>query len=209
MTDLRLPRKDKEGKAYISYSQMNKFQTDIDGFVETYIEGKPWEGNAYTDFGSKVGGSLEYNDFSKFAPREQRVLKKVERLDVFEREIKLKYNGFYVKGFIDTMTYDFKRIVDYKTGGKKKEFQYQEEDYKQLHLYALALKQETGVLPEVAQVIFMRREGNAFKGEKLSVAAEDPLTLDVDISIDRLLEVHQYTEHVAHEMEAFCRQFKF
>ena len=209
MKPLRLPRKDEDGNPYISYSQMNKFLTDIDGFVETYINGKPWKGNAYTDFGTKVGEALENNDFSGFADREKRIITQVPRLDIFEREIKLKFKGFYVKGFIDTAAYDFRTIADYKTGGKKKEFQYQEPKYTQLALYALAIRQETGVMPEQAKVIFMRRDGNAFRGEKLSLAAEKPLLLDVDISTERLLEVHQQTEQVAHEMESFCQQFKF
>jgi hypothetical protein len=209
MKQLRLPRKDKDGNVYISYSQMNKFITDIDGFVETYIEGKPWEGNAYTDFGTKVGEALEHNDFKGFAEREKRILTQVPRLDIFEREIKLKFNGFYVKGFIDTAAYDFRTIADYKTGGKRKEFQYQEDKYSQLALYALGVKQETGIMPEQAKVIFMRRDGNAFKGEKLTLAAEKPLLLDVDISTQRLINVYDETEAVAHEMERFCKQFKF
>ena len=209
MKDLRLPRKDKEGNVYISYSQMNKFLTDIDGFVESYIENKPWEGNAYTDFGTKVGEALEHNNFDGFAAREKRILTQVPRLDIFEREIKLKFKGFYVKGFIDTAAYDFRTIADYKTGGKRKEFQYQEAKYSQLALYALGIRQETGITPEQAKVIFMRRDGNAFKGEKLSLASEKHLELDVDISTERLLAVHEETEAIAHEMERFCQQFNF
>ena len=204
---MRLPRKDEEGYPYLSYSQIKKFLTDIDGFVETYIEGIPFEGNEYTDFGTKVGEALEHNNFDAFADREQRVLQKVPRLDVFEREIRLHFPGFYVKGFIDTMSYNFKHIIDYKTGGKKKEFQYKERDYTQLQLYALGIRQEKGFSPDVAQVIFMRREGNAFKGENLTLGSEDPITIDVDISIDRLLEVYDETLIIAQEIEKFCKQF--
>ena len=205
---LRLPRKDKEGHPYLSYSQMNKFLTDIDGFVETYIEGKPWEGNAYTDFGSKVGEALEVGDFSKFSEREQRVLKGVPRGEIFEREVRLNYNGFYVKGFVDTASHDLKRITDYKTGGKKKEFQYQQPKYTQLALYALSIRQEKGFVPEKADVIFLRRDGNAFKGETLTLASEPCQTLDVDISLPRLLDVYDETLEIAYQMEEFCRQFK-
>ena len=47
-----------------------------------------------------------------------------KRLDLFERKTILNYDGFYVLGFIDTLKDDFSELIDYKTGGKNKEHQY-------------------------------------------------------------------------------------
>ena len=59
-----LPRVDKEGKCYISYSQHSKWKRDKKDYIKSYFFGERFEGNAYTDFGSKVGEALENNDFS-------------------------------------------------------------------------------------------------------------------------------------------------
>ena len=93
---MNLPRKDKDGISRLSYSQISLFKRSKKEYYESYIEGKPFEGNEYTDFGSKVGEALEHNDFKAFKKDEQETLKKVKRLDEFERMVKLNYDGFYI-----------------------------------------------------------------------------------------------------------------
>lgn len=202
---MNLPSKDKNGNSYLSYSQLSLFKRDKAEYFENYIIGKKFEGNEYTDFGSKVGEALERNDYSNFSLNEQDILKKVNRLDEFERRTTLKYDGFYVVGYLDTNSCDFKEIKDYKTGGVKKELQYMSDDYIQLHLYALSLRQETGVTPTKATVEFIRRCGNAFRGEKLMVANEDPLIIDINIDIERLKSVYWETLRTAKEIEKFYK----
>lgn len=200
---MNLPKKDKNGSSYLSYSQISLFKRDKKEYYENYILGKTFEGNAYTDFGSKVGESLENNTFNNFTNKEVEVLKKVKRLDLFERKTILNFDGFYVLGYIDTVSKDLDYLIDYKTGGKNKEFQYLENDYTQLCYYALSLRQETGITPNKAQVNFIRREGNAFRGEKLKVAYEEPLLLNIDISLPRLTQVYYDTIEIAKEIEKF------
>lgn len=203
---MNLPRKDKEGKSYLSYSQISLFQKDREEYKKQYILNEPFTGNEYTDFGSKVGKALELNDFSQgFTQSEQGTLKRVPRLDQFEKEIKVNYgdHGFYVVGYIDTCTNEYDRIMDYKTGGKNKELQYSLPDYTQLCYYALGLRQQYGVTPASAQVCFIRRGGNAFKGEELFVVAEKPILIEVDITIDRLKKVYWNTIKIAKEIEQF------
>jgi hypothetical protein len=106
-------------------------------------------------------------------------------------------------GYIDTVSKDLSKIIDYKTGGKKKEFTYIKEDYTQLCYYALALKQEYGVLPEVAQVHFIRRSGNLYRGQNLVVAQESPIIIDIDITEERLKKVYWDTIEIAKEIEQF------
>ena len=204
---MNLPRKDKDGISRLSYSQISLFKRSKSEYYESYIEGKPFEGNEYTDFGSKVGEALEHNDFSSFKKDEQETLKKVKRLDEFEREVRLNYEGFYVLGFIDSNKSDFTEIIDYKTGGLKKEFQYSKPDYNQLCLYALSLRQETGITPVEASVEFIRRKGNAFRGQALTVG-DEVISIPVDISLERLKHVYWDTLNVAKQIEKFYLENK-
>jgi len=204
---MNLPRKDKDGISRLSYSQIGLFKRSKKEYYENYILGKKFEGNEYTDFGSKVGEALEHNDFSKFKPNEQETLKKVKRLDEFEREVRLNYEGFYVLGFIDSNKSNLTEIIDYKTGGVKKEFQYAEQDYTQLCLYALSLRQETGITPSLASVEFIRRKGNAFRGQALTVG-DEVISIPVDISLERLKTVYWDTLNAAKQIEKFYLENK-
>ena len=200
-----LPKKDKQGKSYLSYSQISLFRIDKQEYKEVYINNKPFKGNEYTDFGSKVGSALEYNDFSEFTGTEATILKLCTRLDLFERKTVLNYDkdNFYIKGFIDTINNDLTHIIDYKTGGKQKEFKYSEDNYIQIQLYALSIMQETGVKPSKGTVEFIRRKGNAFKGQKLTVGSEPPIKIDIDLSLPVLKHVYWEVLETAKEIEKF------
>lgn len=205
MNKLELPRKDKNGISYLSYSQISLFLRDKKEYKEVYINNRPFEGNEYTDFGIKVGRALEENDYSKFNNSERDILKKVKRLDVFERKTVLNYEGFYVVGYIDSVSSDYLEIIDYKTGGKGKEEQYKKIDYIQIQLYALSLRQETGITPQKGSVEFIRRKGNLYKGEKLIVADELPISISVDLSEDKLKKVYWETMNIAKDIEKFYK----
>ena len=202
-----LPKKDRYGNSYVSYSQLSTFRNNINDYHKKYILNEPFKGNEYTDFGSKVGEALEKNNFTLFDEKERETLKKVTRLDEFERKCVLKYDGFYLLGFIDTNSFDLKEIIDYKTGGKKKEFQYLKDDYHQLHLYALALRQETGVTPTKASVEFIRRVGNIYRGQQLMVG-DEVISIDVDFNHNILNEVYSDIYRTAIEISDFYKQNK-
>jgi len=205
---MNLPKKDRNGNSYVSYSQLSLFKRSQSDYYEQHVLQKPFEGNEYTDFGSKVGEALETNKFSKFSKKESNILKEVTRLNDFERKVTLNYDGFYVLGFIDTNKDDYSHIIDYKTGGIGKHLQYKKDDYTQLPLYALSLRQETGITPSKATVEFITRAGNAFKGEKLTVADEPPIIIDIDISYNRLRQVYWDTLKTAKEIEQFYKKHK-
>ena len=128
------------------------------------------------------------------------------RLDEFEKRIKLQYDGFYILGFIDTNAKDHTKIIDYKTGGIKKEFQYLENNYDQLCVYSLALRQQYGVTPTEAEVVFIRRGGNAYRGERLIVADEEPITIPVDVSLERLKTVYWDILRTAKDISKYYEQ---
>lgn len=206
---MNLPSKDKNGSSYLSYSQITTFKKSREDYYNQYILKVPFEGNQYTDFGSKVGESLEINDYSNFKPKETSILKQVTRLDQFERYVSIKYDGFYLLGFIDTNSNDLTKIIDYKTGGARKEFEYNKRDYNQLQTYALGIRQETGIRVKDATVEFIRREGNAYRGQKLTVANEKPIIIYQDLSEERLKHVYWDILKTAKEIEKFYKENKY
>lgn len=201
-----LPKMSKKGQGILSYSQISCFKKSKEDYYKRYILKEPFITNDYIEFGSRVGNALEKNDFSKFNDSEKVILEKLPRLDLFERRTILNYEDFYIIGFIDTCKDNFTEIIDYKTGGKKKEFQYELDSYDQLHLYALSLRQETGITPSKASVQFIRRGGNAYRGEKLIVANENPLEVKIDISVERLTHVYWDTLNTAKEIAKFYKE---
>jgi len=196
---LVLPREDKDGNSYISYSQHSKWKYSKKDYIKSYFFGERFEGNAYTDFGSKIGEALENNDFSAFNSVEKKTLKKVTRLDEFEREIKWNLDGFYVMGYIDTNDKDCKILIDYKTGDLNKVATYEDDKYDQLAIYAGAIEQETGTLPEQAHVELIERTGNAFRGEDLALGKE-VVSIPQDITPKKIEKVKKEVIKVATEI---------
>ncbi len=194
-----LPRKDKDGNSYISYSQHSKWKYSKKDYIKSYFFGEKFEGNAYTDFGSKIGEALENNDFSSFSKDDLVVLNMITRLDEFEREIKWDLGGFYVMGYIDTNDKDCKTLIDYKTGDLNKVSTYEDDKYDQLAIYAGAIQQETGKLPEQAHVELIERKGNAFQGEELSLG-KTVVRIPQDVSPEKIEKVKKEVIKVATEI---------
>lgn len=206
---LNLPRRDKEGNCYLSYSQMSMWKKSKRDYMRQYFYGEKDTKDflkPYGDFGTKVGEALEFNDFKGFKPKEQKFLKTVPRLDEFEREITLNLNGFYMKGYIDTSTIPegyVKRLADYKTGEiDKRTAEYEADSYNQTEIYSAALEQEFGRLPDEAQVIIIQRNGNAFKGEKLILGDKFHI-VDKPITRERIDQVKAECQAIAEEISKF------
>jgi len=122
-------------------------------------------------------------------------------------------DGFYVLGYIDTNTKPegetpfVKDIVDYKTGDIiKKTPDYDSDDYEQLDIYAAALYQEFGKLPESAKVVLVGRAGNAFKGEELTLTKESAIIEKV-LSEERMDRVKKGIQETAEEISLLYRTF--
>lgn len=198
-----LPSIDKLGNHYLSYSQISCFLKDKEEYKKRYILKEPFIGNKYTEFGVKVGNALMENDYSLFKKSEKNVLEKCTRLDLFERKTILKYDNFYIIGFIDTCTSDLSKIIDYKTGGAGKELEYKKDNYTQLVYYALSIRQEIGITPKEASVEFITRAGNAFRGECLVVDSKEPIKINIDLSESRLKQVYWDTIQIAKNISEF------
>ena len=200
---MRLPKKDKQGRPYLSYSQIAMFKRSRQQYLETYIFNKPFETNAWVEFGAKVGTALQENEFKNFSLREEKILRQITRLDIFEKRIKYDLGEFYIIGNIDTASQDLKKLVEYKTGGKDKELQYLEPQYIQPQIYALGIEQETGSAPDSVTLEFIRRTGNPYSMQPLKVAPEEPIIIDCDISPEALTWTKNYILQTAAEIEEF------
>ena len=200
---IQLPKTDKNGKPRLSYSQIKCFKENKQEWKRRYMLNQEFEGNAYTDFGTKVGEALEYNSYTDFNEGEQDVLTKCTRLDEFERRITLNFDEFVLYGYIDTNSADLTKIIDYKTGGYGKEVKYIEPDYTQLQLYALGIKQETGIDVKSATVEFITRGGQGWKGEEMYVADQPIIEIEMDISKERLDFVFYQTIEDAKKISEF------
>lgn len=211
---LLLPKVDKEGVPYLSYSQISTWCKSKREYMRQYFFGETFDGNAYTDFGTKVGEALENNDFSAFTPEEQEFLKTIPRYDQFEREIRLNFDGFYVIGYIDTNTIltdtdgtFVTMIADYKTGDiDNKIAYYNSPEYYQLEIYAAAIAQEQGYLPAVAAVYLIGRKGNAFKGEPLELTGEFA-TIEKEITEKDTHNIEEFIREIAWEISEYYKVF--
>ena len=151
--------------------------------------------------------AIEENDFFMFTNKETDTLKKVTRLDLFEYPTVLKMEGFNVYGFIDSCSFDYKNIIDYKTGGIGKDEKYKDPDYTQLQIYALSLMQMHEVRVQNAWVEFITRDGNPFRGEALKVSPESIKKIEVDLSMKALDRVELDLIKTAKEIELFYQEY--
>ena len=213
---ITLPKTDKvTGRPYLSYSQISTWKKSKRDYMRQFFFGEDFAGMSdYMDFGSKVGNALESNNFSDFNKTEQEFLKTLPRYDEFEREVNLDMGEFFVKGFIDTNTKEntptgelVRKIADYKTGDvDKKESEYASDDYIQLDIYAAAIQQETGVLPEEVSVFLIDRTGNAFKGEPLRLG-ERYVTITKKVDDKRVKVVMNEVNKIAQEISDYYQLF--
>jgi len=202
---MELPSRDKNGICYLSYSAINTFLKDKNQFIKTYILKDPFIGNEYTEFGVKVGKAIESNNYELFNDNEIKILNKVTRLDLFEKKTIINYDSFYIIGYIDSCSSDLTKIIDYKTGGRFKEYQYYDNDYVQLCYYAIGIKQEYGIIVKEASVEFIRRIGSLKTG--LFVSNEDPIKININIEEKRLSNVYYTTIKIAKEIECFYKNY--
>lgn len=176
---LVLPRQDEEGNYYISYSQIknwnadNSFNLKVLGKMEYILEyffGEDFGDMGWAQFGQDVEEYItERTKADTFTDEEKATLETIQVLDEQQKKIKIQFDGFYLLGYIDDMAKDMMHIRDYKTASANSSKQYYKDDYYQLDIYGMWVKQETGKLPKKAEVVIVERGGNCFKGGGRSV----------------------------------------
>lgn len=203
---INLPKKDSSGKPYLSYSQKGTWKKSKKDYIRQYFFGEKFTGNAYTDFGSKIGEALEVDDFSKFTPEEQTFLSTIPRYDVFEKRINLDMGTYFVVGYVDSCSNCSTKLLDYKTGDvDKKASEYESDTYTQLEIYSAAIQQEVGVLPNDVSVVLIDRKGNPFKGG-LSLGNRF-ITITKNITQERIDTVLKDIDVVANDISDYYKVF--
>ena len=124
---LILPRQDKEGNYYLSYSSISLWN-DIKGFstgrpgkeefIRSYFFGEEYgDAMGWALFGSQVEDYIcKRIGAENFTEEERKILETIVPLGDFQHEVHIPFDGFYLKGFIDDIAPDFKKIRDVKRG---------------------------------------------------------------------------------------------
>lgn len=141
--------------------------------VENYICYRDMDPSRIADLDAKViadnkkygkNEKLVSESLKAFAPEEKKVLETITPLGVFQQEGLIHFDDFDVLLYIDDATEDFMHIRDYKSASENSSKQYYKDDYWQLDVYGMWVKQEFARLPEKAEVVIIERAGNCFRG---------------------------------------------
>lgn len=219
MSELLLPRVDDEGKCYISYSQINSwnakrgFNTGLLGKYEymlSYFFGERWGDMGWAQFGQEVEDYIcERKHKKSFSTAERKVLDSIEPLGVFQKEIKIDFGDFYVLGYMDDATEDYMHVRDYKTCSLNSSKQYYTPEYKQLDIYAMWVKQETGKFPKKLEVCMIERAGNCFKGggRKVLTVKDEVWYHERKTSVARQKELKEYIRSTAEDISRHYKAY--
>lgn len=215
---IMLPKKDDNGKYYLSYSQVKSWQ-ELKGFntgkpgkheyIMRYFFGESFEDKGgFGQFGKEVEDYITLRESSdKFSSEEKKLLDTIHPLGNFQVEFKLDYGDFYVLGYIDDATEDLSYIRDYKTASEKSKEKYYKDDYTQLDVYALAVKQITGNIPKL-EVKVIERLGNGFRGGRdVMTVGDRTWTIERETSEERLESIYKNIEMTAIEISDYYKVF--
>lgn len=214
-----LPRQDKDGNYYVSYSALkawtekkgfNTGRLGKEEFIRNYFFGEIYpDTNGFATFGSQVEDYICGKPEAKehFTAKEKETLDKITPLGVFQHEFKLQFDNFYVKGFIDDLTPDYKLLRDYKTASENSKAKYYEDDYNQLDIYALAIQQDFGFIPQL-EVAVIERIGNGFRGGRdVMTVGEQIWYIPRTTTEAKLLELKEYIINTTKEISDYYKVF--
>ena len=154
MTDLLLP------KGYLSYSAMELWLRDREGYRQRYYLKEDWFSTPYTEFGNVVGEALENRDwdYPALAPVRGQIPQGTHPEHLIEVEI----NGVPILGKLDDFDLQDFSIEEYKTGirndGKAPWDRVKVRKHKQLTLYTLMVKHKYGTYNPKIKLTWMETE---------------------------------------------------
>lgn len=211
------------GKPMISYSQITSwldkkgFNTGREGWVEyirKYFLGEEYPDMGWSAFGNEVEAYIckEEGSGEAFTVSEKKVLDSIEPLGTYQTECIIDFNDFIVLGFIDDSTEDLSILRDYKTASKSSSAKYYTDEYIQLLVYALFVKQKTGKLPEKLEVVIIERLGGAecFRGGGracLSVGNE-VWKVEKEISEEKIKAIEQTIRETVSDISEYFQVFQ-
>lgn len=128
-----------QNKKYLSYSAIEQWYQNKEAYRKRYYGEKKTFDTAYTLFGKEVHSAIESSP----------LLEHIPKLKGKEVEIKVKFRGVTLRGFIDTFDKKTKRFFEYKTGivkpdGESRWTIDRVNKHKQLPFYALLIREKFG-----------------------------------------------------------------
>lgn len=216
---IELPKKAKNGKPRISYSQYNlynsikSFNLDKEGFHEyiiCYFMGYHFRDLGWGEFGHDVEAYVTKKEREhKFSNEEIKTLDKVEVLGELSDSFELDFGDFILTGIIDDRKKDWSKIRDYKTASKNSKKRYYSPDYKQLKFYAMKGLEVTGEIPEL-EVLCIERKGNCTfsKDRRDLTVGENIWSIPIETSINELSELEEDLRRTVHEISDLYKVFK-
>lgn len=213
---MKLPTIDEKGIPYLSSTQIDKFTEEksfnlkIEGKLEYilhYFLKEKFDDIGWAEFGHSVENGIITKDYGEFTPTEIETLKKVEAYDLAQYEVRINFDEFYLKGYIDTIDKDLTKLKDYKTASKTSKEKYYKDEYVQILYYGIGIKEQTGNYPEMV-VEIIERNGNAFKGGRpaLSVGTEI-WRVEKTLSEEKEKELREHIIKVANEISEYYNVF--
>ena len=221
-----------------SFLDAKGFNTGLEGvleYVKSYFLGERWDDQGWALFGCHTEdyichakkSSKEIKKLDKeliesgnpsiteainsFSDEEKEVLNKIEPLGNFQVEVKYYiFDNVYLLGYIDDATHDLSKIRDYKTASKTSKAKYYKDDYKQLDLYALWVKEKTGKIPEM-EVLGIERKGNCFgkvNARDLLSVGEELWLIPRETSEERLDKIKEDLKETVREISDLYKIFK-
>lgn len=145
-------------KGYLSYSAMELWLRDKDGYRLRYYLNDPYFSTPYTEFGNVVGGALERRDWDHpvLAP----VRGKVPQGTHPEHKLEVEIAGVPILSYLDDFHLQTYAIEEYKTGirdfnGKAPWDRVKVRKHKQLTLYTLMVWKKYGAWNPNIQLTWM------------------------------------------------------
>ena len=132
-------------KEYLSWSQMNLWETSPQKYIDTYIYGKEFFETKEMRFGKWVAAKIETGQ--RVDPKVDHLLQMLYKRRYKENEIVVDFEGIQLKAGFDSI--DKYGFDEYKTG-KVLWDATRANKHGQLDFYALCFKLEMGYLPDIA-----------------------------------------------------------
>lgn len=214
-----LPKSTEDGTPYISYSQIKNwndpksFNLRVEGKLEYMMQ--YFLGDEFPDVGWGIFGTeveeyiLERKHVQNFDDSERKVLDTIKPLDIAQQEGYIKFDGFFLKLYIDDCTKDYMHIRDYKTASLNSSKKYYTPEYWQLDTYGMWVRQETGKLPDKAELVIIEREGNCFRGGGRGVlrVKDEVWYHDRELTEERQDTLRQNIIDTAHEISEYYKVY--
>jgi len=132
-------------KGYISWSQMNLWETSPQKYIDTYIYGKEYFETKEMRFGKWLAVKIETGQ--RVEPKVDHLLQMVYKRHYKENEINIDFEGIQLKAGFDSI--DKYGFDEYKTGKVPWNAE-RASKHGQMDFYALCFKLEMGYMPDMA-----------------------------------------------------------